>query len=95
MNTLSLHPNSQENIAIGRNALNAATQGDRHIAIGSRSMELAQGTGRGNIALGYETLVRPKEGNFLIGIGYQALGGPEVGGVGNIAIGSQAMYHGQ
>ena len=72
-------------VAIGYEALNLLTSGDKNLAIGYQAMGLMQ-TGTNNIALGYNSMDALQGGDGSGGVAASANGGNH-----NIAIGTDAM----
>ena len=64
--------NAQYNVAVGINALDSITEGDKNVAVGYDSLT-ALTTGEYNVASGHETLSTTTIGRANVAIGYQSL----------------------
>lgn len=76
------------NVAIGNNALNAATTAQDNIAIGNNALD--NGNGGQNVAIGYNTLTNTTNASSNVAVGNTAMQNL-VDGDSNIAIGHMAM----
>ncbi len=83
--------NKNTNTAIGVNALQFNTTGERNIAVGYQSL-LLNSNGLNNVALGYRTLSKNSGGNNNIGIGYFSLS-ENTSGNSNIGMGQESLFN--
>ena len=78
------------NAAIGKDALNSNTTGQRNIAIGTSALSLNT-TNSSNVAIGHQAMKDSVGKTQSVAIGVDAL---KTGGSGNVAIGYQALFNG-